>query len=94
MLAQPYQKGDAPQYAIECQTAGFPVCLCGAADRSPQVARATTPPTRPQRRHPSRGSIPHPKKVDTKTHEIPCVRPVFDDLEIEGKVITADARLT
>ncbi len=47
-----------------------------------------------QRRPSSRGAPPHPKKVDTKTNEIPCVRPVFDELEIKGKVITADALLT
>jgi predicted transposase YbfD/YdcC len=50
--------------------------------------------TTPQCRDPSRGAPPHPKKVDTKTNEITCVRPLLDEIEIAGKVITADALLT
>lgn len=34
------------------------------------------------------------KKVDGKTNEIKVVKPLLDDLDIEGKVITADALLT
>ncbi len=34
------------------------------------------------------------KKVDGKTNEIKVVKPLLDDLDIEGKVVTADALLT
>ena len=34
------------------------------------------------------------KRVDGKTNEIKIVKPLLDDLNIEGKVITADALLT
>ena len=32
--------------------------------------------------------------MDSKTNEITCVKPLLDELNIEGKVITADSLLT
>ena len=34
------------------------------------------------------------KEVDKKTNEIKLVKPLFEDLDIEGAVVTADALLT